>query len=146
MERRRLSGKGGAARQEGGGVHIRRARAQALQELRHDGDAVGVERQRAAAPVEAAQGIFRRGGQVEHGHGTPRHDGMALRRGVLRAGGNDKGRQVLLDTDRPARNADGGIRHRGQRGVEPGARHGRERHRGDRQQGDDTVPVPGAVL
>ena len=66
--------------------------------------------------------------------------------GVLRANGNDKGRQVLLDTDRPARNADGGIRHRGQRGVEPGARHGRERHRGDRQQGDDTVPVPGAVL
>ena len=96
--------------------------------------------------MEAAQGILRRGGQVEHGHGTPRHDGMALRRGLLRAGGNDKGRQVLLDTDRPARNADGGIRHRGQRGVEPGARHGRERHRGDGQQGDDTVPVPGAVL
>ena len=146
MERRRLSGKGGAARQEGGGVHIRRARAQALQELRHDCDAVGVERQRAAAPVEAAQGILRRGGQVEYGHGTPRHDGMALRRGVLRAGGNDKGRQVLLNTDRPARNADGGIRCRGQRGVEPRARHGRERHRGDRQQGDGTVPVPGAVL
>ena len=83
---------------------------------------------------------------MEHGHGTPRHDGMALRRGFLRAGGNDKGRQVLLDTDRPARNPNGGIRYRGQRGVEPGARHGRERHRGDGQQGDGTVPVPGAVL
>ena len=35
-------------------IDIRRARAQALQELRHDHDAVGVERQRAAAPVEAA--------------------------------------------------------------------------------------------
>ena len=83
---------------------------------------------------------------MEHGHGTSRHDGMALRRGFLRAGGNDKGRQVLLDTDRPARNTDGGIRCRGQRGVEPRARHGRERHRGDGQQGDGTVPVPGAVL
>lgn len=71
MERRRLSGKGDTARQEGGGVHIRRARAQALQELRHDGDAVGVERQRAAAPVEGAQGVLRHGGQVEHGSGTP---------------------------------------------------------------------------
>ena len=83
---------------------------------------------------------------MAHGHGTPRHDGMALRRGLLRAGGNDKGRQVLLDTDRPARNADGGIRYRGQRGVEPGARHGRERHRGDGQQGNGAVPVSGAVL
>ena len=146
MERRRLPGKGGAARQEGGGVHIRRARAQALQELRHDCDAVGVERQRAAAPVEAAQEILRHGGQVGHGHGTPRHDGMALRRGVLRTDGNDKGRQLLLDTDRPARNTDGGIRCRWQRGVEPGARHGRERHRGDGQQGNGTVPVPGTVL
>ena len=54
--------------------------------------------------------------------------------------------KYYLDTDRPARNADGGIRHRGQRGVEPGARHGREPHRGNGQQGNDTVPVPGAVL
>ena len=83
---------------------------------------------------------------MEHGHGTPRHDSMALRRGVVRAGGHAQGRQVLLDTDRPARNADGGIRHRRKRGVEPGARHERERHRGDGQQGDGTVPVPGAVL
>lgn len=71
---------------------------------------------------------------------------MALRRGLVRAVGDDKGRQGILDTDRPAGNPDGGIRHRGQRGVEPRARHGRERHRGDRQQGDGTVPVPGAVL
>ena len=71
---------------------------------------------------------------------------MALRRGVVRTDGNDKGRQVLLDTDRPARNADGGIRCRGQRGVEPGARHGRECHRGDGQQGNGAVPVPRTVL
>ena len=71
---------------------------------------------------------------------------MALRRGVVRTDGNDKGRQLLLDTDRPARNTDGGIRCRGQRGVEPGARHRRERHRGNGEQGNGTVPVPGTVL
>ena len=71
---------------------------------------------------------------------------MALRRGVVRTDGNAQGGQVLLDTDRPARNTDGGIRCRGQRGVEPGTRHGRERHRGDRQQGNGAVPVPGTVL
>lgn len=95
--------------------------------------------------MEAVQGILRHGGQVAHGYGTPRHDGMALRRGVVRAGGHAQGRQVLLHTDRPARNADGGIRCRGQRGMEPGARHGREHHRGDEQQGNGAVQVSGAV-
>ena len=44
----------GGPDKRGGGVHIRRARAQALKSFGTTGDAVGVERQRAAAPVEAA--------------------------------------------------------------------------------------------
>ncbi|MCS2565029.1 hypothetical protein NXY46_29560 [Bacteroides ovatus] len=112
-----------ADKRECGSSHTTRFRAQALPAASDDSDAVDVEFQnvRVLNSVEAAQGILRHGGQVEHGHGTPRHDGMVSRRGVVRTGGNDKGRQVLSILTGQLWNADGGIRCRGQRGGEPGA-------------------------
>ena len=64
-------------RQEGGGVHIRRAQAQALQELRHDRDAVGGNGKTCRCTSGSSIGNIPSKGETGgiRDTGTPRHDG-----------------------------------------------------------------------